>query len=92
MHSSFGDRMPEVVVFHPTRFEEAEWIVHNVRELKTVIVHAGGMETTEAQRLIDFVAGGVSAMDGQAECLAPLTFVFAPERVTLRRDPGSPLG
>jgi FtsZ-interacting cell division protein YlmF len=50
------------------------------------------METTEAQRLIDFVAGGVSAMDGQAECLAPLTFVFAPERVTLRRDPGSPLG
>ena len=42
MHSSFGDRMPEVVVFHPSRFEEAEWIVHNVRELKTVVVDAGG--------------------------------------------------
>ena len=61
MHSSFGDRMPEVVVFHPSRFEEAEWIVHNVRELKTVVVDAGAMEPTDAQRLIDFVAGGVSA-------------------------------
>ena len=90
MHSSFGDRMPEVVVFHPTRFEEAEWIVHNVRELKTVLVHAGAMEPADAQRLIDFVAGGVSAMDGQAECLAPLTFVFAPQAVTLLRDLGAP--
>jgi hypothetical protein len=32
----------------------------------------------------------VSAMDGQAECLAPLTFVFAPQAVTLRRDLGAP--
>ena len=92
MHSSFGDRMPEVVVFRPSSFEEAEWIVHNVRELKTVVVDAGGMEATDAQRLIDFVAGGVSALDGQAECLAPLTFIFVPQRVTLRRDSGSPVG
>ena len=91
MSSSFGERLPEVVVFHPTRFEEAEWIVHNVRELKTVIVQAGAMDTAEAQRLIDFVAGGVTAMDGQAECLDPLTFVFAPERVSLRRDAGAPV-
>ena len=45
---------------------------------------------SEAQRLIDFVAGGVSAIDGQAECLDPLTFVFVPEIVALRRDPGEP--
>ena len=92
MQSSFGDRMPEVVVFHPSRFEEAEWIVHNVRELKTVVVDAGAMEPADAQRLIDFVAGGVSALDGQAECLAPLTFLFVPQWVTLRRDTGSPVG
>ena len=92
MQSSFGDRMPEVVVFHPSRFEEAEWIVHNVRELKTVVVDAGAMEPSDAQRLIDFVAGGVSALDGQAECLAPLTCIFVPQRVTLRRDTGSPVG
>ena len=43
MPSPFGEWMPEVVVFHPTRFEEAEWIVHHVRERKTVLVHAGAM-------------------------------------------------
>jgi FtsZ-interacting cell division protein YlmF len=48
------------------------------------------MERSEAQRLIDFVAGGVSAIDGQAECLDELTFVFAPEMVALRRDPAPP--
>ena len=48
------------------------------------------MERSEAQRLIDFVAGGVSAIDGQAECLDELTFVFVPEMVALRRDPAPP--
>ena len=90
MQSPFGDWLPEVVVFHPTRFEEAQWIVHHVRERKTVVVHAGAMERSEAQRLIDFVAGGVSAIDGQAECLDPLTFIFVPEIVVLRRDPRAP--
>lgn len=82
----FGDWLPEVVVFHPTRFEDAQAIVQAVRELQTVLVHASGMDRQEAQRLIDFVAGGVVAMDGHAECLDELTFVFAPEIITLTRD------
>ncbi|MFQ6539205.1 MULTISPECIES: cell division protein SepF [Aphanothece] len=88
MQSPFGDWLPEVVVFNPMRFEEAQAIVLAVRELKTVLVNAGAMERGEAQRLIDFVAGGVSAMDGQAECLDEVTFVFAPEVIRLRRDRG----
>jgi cell division inhibitor SepF len=86
MNALFGDWLPEVVVFHPTRFEDAQAIVQAVRELQTVLVHASGMDRQEAQRLIDFVAGGVVAMDGHAECLDELTFVFAPEIVTLSRD------
>ena len=31
MPSPFNEWMPEVVVFHPTRFEEAQWIVHHLR-------------------------------------------------------------
>jgi len=88
MFSPFGDWLPEVVVFHPTRFEDAQLIVHAVREHKTAVVHAGAMERREAQRLIDFVAGGVSAMDGRAECLDELTFVFTPDIVQLTRDGG----
>ena len=90
MQGPFGDWLPEVVVFHPTRFEQAQWIVHHVRERKTVLVHAGAMERGEAQRLIDFVAGGVSAMDGRSECIDALTFVFVPQIVSLSRDPVEP--
>lgn len=86
MNALFGDWLPEVVVFHPTRFEDAQAIVQAVRELQTVLVQASAMNRQEAQRLIDFVAGGVVAMDGHAECLDELTFVFAPEIVTLSRD------
>jgi cell division inhibitor SepF len=86
MRGPFGDWLPEVVVFHPTRFEDGQAIVQAVRELQTVLVHAGGMPREDAQRLIDFVAGGVVAIDGQAECLDAFTFVFAPEIVAITRD------
>ena len=33
-------------------------------------------------------SGGVSAVDGQAECLDEVTFVFAPEVIRLSRDAG----
>jgi cell division inhibitor SepF len=89
MFSPFGDWLPEVVVFRPTRFEDGQLIVHTVRENKTALVHAGAMDRGEAQRLIDFVAGGVSAMDGRAECLDELTFVFTPDIVRFSRDGGS---
>jgi FtsZ-interacting cell division protein YlmF len=74
---------PELVVWHPSRFEDGAAIVAAVRENKAVLLHAGSMERTEAQRLIDFVAGGVSALDGQAECLDALTFLFAPALVAI---------
>lgn len=86
MRGPFGDWLPEVVVFHPTCFEDAQTIVQAVRELQTVLVHAGAMPRQEAQRLIDFVAGGVVAIDGQAECLDEFTFVFAPDIVAITRD------
>lgn len=86
MQGPFGDWLPEVVVFRPTRFEDAQAIVLAVRDMQTVLVQASGMAPEEAQRLIDFVAGGVAAIDGQAECLDEFTFVFAPEIVTITRS------
>jgi FtsZ-interacting cell division protein YlmF len=88
MESAYAGWPPEVVVWHPTRFEDGAAIVAAVRDRKTVLVHAGLMDRGEAQRLIDFVAGGVSAVDGQAERLEALTFLFVPSLVTVRQDCG----
>ncbi|MEB3321680.1 MAG: cell division protein SepF [Synechococcaceae cyanobacterium] len=86
METPFGSWSPEVVVMTPGRFEEAELAVEAVQQMKTVVLHLGGMRPEEAQRTIDFVSGGVYAMDGQSERLAEAVFLFAPALVTIERD------
>jgi cell division inhibitor SepF len=44
------------------------------------------MDPQEAQRTIDFVSGGVFAMDGQSERLGEAVFLFAPALVSIHRD------
>ena len=83
MQTPFGDWYPEVVVMVLTRFEQAQQAVRAVREQKIVVLQAGGLEPELAQRTIDFVAGGVAALDGQAERLDGHTFLFAPALVNL---------
>ncbi|MEB3351837.1 MAG: cell division protein SepF [Cyanobacteriota bacterium] len=88
METPFGNWTPEVVVMTPKRFEEATAAVQAVQRLKTVVLHLGGMDPAEAQRTIDFVSGGVFAMDGQSERLGDTVFLFAPSLVAITRDTG----
>ena len=83
MQTAFGDWYPEVVVMVLTRFEQAQQAVRAVREQKIVVLQAGELEPELAQRTIDFVAGGVATLDGQAERLDAHTFLFAPALVNL---------
>jgi cell division inhibitor SepF len=86
METPFGQWSPEVVVMTPARFEDAMAAVQAVQRLRTVVLQLGAMEPEEAQRTIDFVSGGVYAMDGQSERLAETVFLFAPALVTIHRD------
>ena len=86
METPFGTWLPEVVVMNPVRFEEAMAAVQAVQHPKTVVLHLGSMEPEEAQRTIDFVSGGVYAMDGQSERLGDTVFLFAPALVSICRD------
>ncbi|MFM7550856.1 MAG: cell division protein SepF [Cyanobacteriota bacterium] len=78
-----GYGMPEVMVIIPSCFEEAMEAVLAVRARKVVLLQADQLDPEVAQRAIDFVAGGVTAMDGQAERLDATTFLFAPALVNL---------
>ena len=71
----------------PAGFGDAMEAVRAVQQLRTVVLHLGAMEPDEAQRTIDFVSGGVCAVDGQAERLADTVFLFAPTMVAIHRDP-----
>jgi cell division inhibitor SepF len=90
MESPFGNWSPEVVVLSPTCFDDATEAVLAVQHLKTVVLHLEALEPEEAQRIIDFVSGGVYAIDGQSERLGDSVFLFAPGIVSISHDPSSP--
>ena len=86
MNSAFGQRSPEVVVMTLSGFAQASEAVLAVQQQRTVVLHLEAMPNDEAQRTIDFVSGGVFALDGQSERLGELVFVFAPALVRIERD------
>ncbi len=92
METPFRNWTPEVVVMTPERFEDATMAVLAVQQLKTVVLHLGAMDPEEAQRTIDFVSGGVYAMDGQSERLGDTVFLFAPSLVSISRETGGSAG
>jgi cell division inhibitor SepF len=57
--------------------------IQALRERKTVILNLTMMEPDQAQRAVDFVAGGTYAIDGQQERVGESIFLFAPSCVTV---------
>jgi cell division inhibitor SepF len=88
MQTPFRDRNPEVVVIHPVAFTDVQLALQMLRERKTVLLDLEGMGEGEAQRAVDFVSGGVVAMDGQTERLGERTFLFTPVSVHVEHDLG----
>ncbi len=86
MQSPFRDRPPEVVVIHPVAFTDVQLALRLLRERKTVLLDLEAMAEAEAQRAVDFVSGGVVAMDGQTERLGERTFLFTPASVHVEHD------
>jgi cell division inhibitor SepF len=57
--------------------------IQALRERKTIIINLTMMEPDQAQRAVDFVAGGTFAIDGHQERVGESIFLFAPSCVTV---------
>lgn len=79
----------EVVVMEPRSFDEMAQVVQNLRERKTVILNLTLMDPMDAQRSVDFVAGGTYAIDGHQERIGENIFLFTPSCVSVS-TPASP--
>ena len=67
----------------PRSFDEMPRAIQALRERKTVIINLTMMEPDQAQRAVDFVAGGTFAIDGHQERVGESIFLFAPSCVTV---------
>jgi cell division inhibitor SepF len=71
----------EVVVVEPHSFEEMPQVIQTLRERKSVVLNLNVMDPEEAQRAVDFVAGGTYAIDGHQERIGESIFLFTPSCV-----------
>ena len=73
----------EVALMEPRSFDEMPRAIQALRERKTVILNLTMMDPDQAQRAVDFVAGGTYAIDGHQERVGESIFLFAPSCVTV---------
>lgn len=71
----------EVVVIEPHSFDEIPQVIQTLKEQRSVILNLNVMEPEEAQRAVDFVAGGTYAIDGHQERIGESIFLFTPRNV-----------
>jgi cell division inhibitor SepF len=73
--------MSEVVVMEPRSFEEMPQAIRALRERKSVVLNLTIMDPDQAQRAVDFIAGGTYAIDGHQERIGESIFLFTPNCV-----------
>lgn len=84
-----NNSVAEVVVVEPHSFEEMPQVIQTLRERKSVVLNLNVMEPEEAQRAVDFVAGGTYAIDGHQERIGESIFLFTPSCVKVSTLSGS---
>ena len=80
--------LSEVVVMEPRSFEEMPQAIQALRERKSVVLNLTLMDPDQAQRAVDFIAGGTYALDGHQERIGESIFLFTPNCVQVSTPSG----
>lgn len=68
----------KMVISQPTTFEQSEEICTLLKEKKSVIVNLEYVNKDVARRIVDFISGGVYALDGHIQKISNSIFLIAP--------------
>ena len=79
----------EVTVIEPRSFSESAQIVKKLIDKKTVILHLDLLDKEQSQRTIDFVCGAAHALNGTAQKISDMVFIFTPSNVSLSVESGA---
>ena len=67
-----------MVISQPTSFEQSEEICGFLKEKKSVIVNLEYVNKDVARRIVDFISGGVYALDAHIQKVSNSIFLIAP--------------
>ena len=68
----------KMVITQPTSFEQSEEICNYLKEKKSIIVNLEYVNKDVARRIVDFISGGVHALDGHIQKVSNSIFLIAP--------------
>ena len=76
----------KMVISQPTTFEQSEEICSFLKERKSVIVNLEYVNKDVARRVVDFISGGVYALNGHIQKISNSIFLIAPTNYEITND------
>ena len=76
----------KMVISQPTTFEQSDEICSFLKEKKSVIVNLEYVNKDIARRIVDFISGGVYALDGYIQKVSNSIFLVAPYNYDITTD------
>jgi FtsZ-interacting cell division protein YlmF len=76
----------EIVIIEPLSFNDVPEAIQALRNQQMVVLNLAQMNFEEAQRSIDFLAGGILMFNGTVEKIDQKIFLFAPYNTEIITD------
>ena len=76
----------KMVISQPTNFEQSDEICSFLKEKKSVIVNLEYVNKDVARRIVDFISGGVYALDGYIQKISNSIFLVAPSNYEITNE------
>ena len=78
----------KMVISQPTNFEQSEEICQYLKERKACIVNLEYVNKDVARRIVDFISGGVYALNGHIQKISNSIFLIAPANYDISNEMG----
>ena len=75
-----------MIISQPTTFEQSEEICECLKEKKSVIVNLEYVNKDVARRIVDFISGGVFALNGHIQKVSNSIFLIAPTNYEITNE------
>jgi cell division inhibitor SepF len=81
-----GGSAMAVSIVKPTTFDDSQTICNILLSGQPVVVNLEGFDTTDAQRIMDFISGCIFSINGKYQQIAKFIFIFSPENIDISGD------
>ena len=83
---SMNSNKQDVVLFHPSSFNDCTKAADDLRERKGIIVNLENVDKALSRRVVDFLTGCAYALDGKVNKIAQSTYLFSPHNMNVVGD------